>query len=59
MSLEYWKLRFENESLKEEIEEANENIKKLKRQLREKVDYILLLEHQQILNSSLSPSTQR
>jgi hypothetical protein len=42
MSTEYWKIRFENESLKAELED--ETINKLKRQLHEKTHYILLLE---------------
>ena len=52
---DYWKLRFENENLKAELEDAEdtinklkqdtaETINKLKRQLRLKTQYILQLE---------------
>ena len=43
MSTEYWKLRFENETLKAELEDTA----KLKRQLHAKTQYIMLLEQMQ------------
>ena len=39
---DYWKIRLENETLKAELEDATEIINKLKRQLREKTQYMYI-----------------